>query len=144
MLQKIFDNDLVAIRKIKVILTLNKPAYVRMCIVDLSKALTYGFHYDYIKSKHGNNLRLLFTETDSLMYKIKTEVVCEDFSKDKEMFDFSNYSNKSSYYDGSNKLVVGKMTDETAGFGIKEFVESKTKMYSFLIDDNSDHKSQRM
>ena len=115
-----------------------------MCIVDLSKALMYGFHYDYIKNKYGNTLRLLFTETDSVMHKIETEVVYEGFSKDKEIFDFSNYSNKSSYYDGSNKLVVGKMTDETAGFGIKEFVGLKTKMYSFLIDDNSDHKSQRM
>ena len=58
----------------------------------------YEFHYDYIKSKYGNNSRLLFTETDSLMYEIKTEDVCKDFSKDKEMFGFSNYSTKSKYY----------------------------------------------
>ena len=71
MSQKIFDNDLVAIRKNKVTLTLNKPAYVGICILDLSKVLMYEFHYDCVKNKHGNNSRLLFTDTDSLMYEIK-------------------------------------------------------------------------
>ena len=68
----------------------------------------YEFHYDYSKNKYGNNSRLLFTDTDSLMYEIKTEDVNEDFSDDTEMFDFSNYSTKSKYYDNSNKLVIGK------------------------------------
>ena len=53
------------------------------------------FHYNYIKNKYGNNSRLLFTDTNSLMYEIKTEYVYKDFSKDKEMFDFSNHSTKS-------------------------------------------------
>ena len=79
MSHKIFDNDLVAISKNKVILTLKKPAYIEMCILDLSKVLMYEFHYDYIKNKYGNNSRLLFTDTDSLMYEIKTEDVYEDF-----------------------------------------------------------------
>ena len=56
------------------------------------------------------------------------------------MFDFSNYSTKSKYYDDSNKLVVGKMKDETAGVAIKEFVGLKSKMYSFLVDYSSEHK----
>ena len=79
----------------------------------------YEFHYDYIKNKYGNNSRLLFTDTDSLMYEIKTEDVYEDFSNDKEMFDSSNYSIKSKYYDNSNKLVIRKMKGETAGVAIK-------------------------
>ena len=54
----------------------------------------YEFHYDYIKNKHGNNSRLLFTDTDSLMHEIKTGDVYEDFSSNKEMLDFSNYSTK--------------------------------------------------
>ena len=72
---KIFDNGLVVILKKKVILTLNKPAYIGMCILELSKVLMYEFHYDYIKNKCGNNSRLLLTNTDSLMYEIKTEDV---------------------------------------------------------------------
>ena len=89
------DNDLVAIRKNKIKLTLNKPAHAGMCILELCKVLMYKFHYDYIKNKYGNNSRLLFADTDNLMYEIKTKDVYEDFSNDKEMFDFfSNYSMK--------------------------------------------------
>ena len=103
MWHKIFDNNLVVIRKSKVALKLNKPAYIGMCILELSKILMYEFHYDYSKNKYDNKSRLLFTVTDSLMYEIKTEDVYEDFSSDKEMFDFSNYSTKLKYYDNSNK-----------------------------------------
>ena len=67
MSHKIFDNDLVTVRKNKVTSVLNKPAYIGMCILELSKVLMYQFHYDYIKNKYGNNLRLLFTEIDSVM-----------------------------------------------------------------------------
>ena len=62
------------------------------------------------------------------------------FSKNKEKFDFSNYSTKSKYFDDSNKLVVGKIKYDPAGVAIKEFVELKGKMYSFLVDDSSKHK----
>ena len=72
-----------------------------------------------ILKKYSNNSTLLFTDTDSLVYEIKTEDVWEGFSNDKEMFDFSNYSIKSKYYDDSNKLVVGKSKDETVGVAIK-------------------------
>ena len=68
MSHKIFDNDLVAIRKKKVTLTLNKPAYIAMSILELSKILMYEFHYDYIKNKYSNNSRLLFTDANSFMY----------------------------------------------------------------------------
>ena len=78
---------------------LNKHAYIGMCILELSRALIYEFHYDYINDRFGYNSRLLFTGTDSLMYEIKTEDVYEVFSNDKEMFGFSNYSTRSKYYD---------------------------------------------
>ena len=114
-----------------------------MCILELSKVLMYEFHYDYIKNKYGNNSRLLFTDTDSLMYEIKPEGVYKDFNNDKEMLDFSNYSTKSKYYDNSNKLVVGKMKDEAAGIAIKELVGLKPEMYSYIADDNSEHKKAK-
>ena len=141
MSHKILENDLVARGKNKVTLTLNKPAYIGMCILELSKVLMYEFHYDYIKSKYGNNSKLLFT--DSLMYELKTEDVYEDFSSNKEMFDLSNYSTKSKYHDGSSKLVVGKMKDETAGVAIEKLLGLKPKMYSLLVDDNSEHKKSK-
>ena len=112
-----------------------------MCILGLSKVLSCKFHYDYIKNKYGNNSRFLFTDTDSFCNKFKVEDVYEDFSKDKEMFDFSSCSAESTSYD-SNKLVVGNMKDETGGVTIKEFAGSKSKMY-FLAGDNSKHKKAK-
>ena len=118
MSQKIFDNDLVVTRKRKVTVTLNNPVYVGMCILDLSKVVMCEFHYDYIKNRYGNNSRLLSNDTDSLMYEIKTEDLYEEFSKDKEMFGFSNYSAESKNYDVSNRLVIGQMKDETGGVSL--------------------------
>ena len=112
-------------------LTINKPVYLGICILELSKVLMYQFHYDYIKNKYGNNSRLLITDSDSLMYEIKTEDVYEDFGNNKEMVDFTNYSIKSKYYDNSNKVVVSKIKDVTARVAIEEFVGLKTKMYSY-------------
>ena len=77
------------------------------------------------------------------MHEIKTEDVYEDFCNDKEMFDISNYLAKSKYYNNSNKLVIGKMKDETAGAAIEEFVGLKPKMYSYLVDNNSGHKKEK-
>ena len=78
------------------------------------------------------------------MCGIKTADVHEDFSSDKEMFDFSNHSTKSKYYDDSNKLAIGKMEDETGGAAIEEFVGWKPKMHSFLIHNSENKKSKRL
>ena len=86
---------------------------------------------------------LLFTNTNSWMYEIKTEDVYEDFSKDKEILDFSHYFEESKYYDDSNKLVVGKMEDETTGVAIKEFSKLKPKTYFFLVDDSTEDKKAK-
>ena len=77
------------------------------------------------------------------MFENKTEDVCEDFTSDKEIFNFSNYSTKSRYYDDSNKLVIGKMKDETGGVTIEEFVGLKSKMYLLLSEDDIDHKKKK-
>ena len=97
MSHKIFDNNLVAIRKNKLALKLNKLVCIGMCILELSKVLMYKFHYDYIKNTYDNKSKLLFTDIDSLMYEIKTEHVYKDFSSDKKLFDFSNYPTNLKY-----------------------------------------------
>ena len=76
MSKKIFYIAWAVIRKSKVTLTLSKPAYVGMCVLDLSKILMYEFHNDYIENNYGNNSRPLFTDTDSLLYEIRTKDVC--------------------------------------------------------------------
>ena len=60
------------------------------------------------------------------------------------MFDFSNYSTKSKYYNDSNKLVIGKIKDETGGVVTEEFVGLMPRMYSFLVDNNKLKKAKGM
>ena len=87
--QSIFSKNFVAIHEIKPVLVLNKPICVEFSILDFSKLLMYESHYKCIKSKF--DAKLLFTNTDSLFYEIKTEDVYEDFYQDKNLFDFSDY-----------------------------------------------------
>ena len=68
-----------AVHKIKEALTLNRPGYVGMCILDVSKTLMYDFRYNYIKKKHDDRTKLLFTDTDGLTYEIEAEDVYQDF-----------------------------------------------------------------
>ena len=125
MLHKTFDNNLITTPKSKLGLKLNKPAYIGMSILQFSKVLMYEFHYDNIKNKCDSKSKILFAVTNSLMYEIKTEDVYQDFGSNKEMFDSSNYSTKSKYYDNSVKLVIEKNEDETGGYAIEEFVGKK-------------------
>ena len=78
-----------------------------MTVLELSKWLTYDFHYNFIKTNF--DAQLLFTDTDSLTYEIKSEDVYEEFFKHKNLFDFINFSKASKFYDNQNKMVVGKM-----------------------------------
>ena len=133
---KIFNENLVAVHKIKETLTLNRPAYVGMCILDLSKTLMYNFHYNYIKEKYGNKARLLFTDTDSLTYEIEADDVYQDFWNDKNKFDNSDYPESSPYFDKTNKKVIGKFKDEASGIPITEFVGLRSKMYSYIKDNH--------
>ena len=92
-----------ALHKVKEMLTLNRPAYVGMCILDLSKMLMYDFHYNYTKKKYNDRARLLFTNTNSLTYEIEAEDVYNSFWNDKNMFDNSDYLDSSPYYCNVNK-----------------------------------------
>ena len=134
---KIFNENLVAVHKIKETLTLNRPAYVGMCILDLSKTLMYDFHYNYIKSKYGS------TDTDSLTYEIKTQDVYRDFWDDKDRFDNSDYPENSPYFNKTNKKVIGKFKDEAAGIPIIEFVGLRSKMYSYMKNNDKGGKTAK-
>ena len=140
---KIFNENLVALNKIKEQIKLNKPAYVGMCILDLSKTLMYDFHYNYIKQKYGSKAKLLFTDTDSLTYEIEAEDVYQDFWKDKDLFDNSDYPENSPYFYKKNKKVIGKFKDEAAGVPIIEFVGLRSKMYSYIKDNNKEQKTAK-
>ena len=124
---KIFNENLMAVHKIKETLTLNRPAYVGMYILDLSKTLMYDFHYNYIKKKYNDRDKLLFTDTDSLTNEIETVDTYKDFWTDKDTFDNSDYPENSPYYCNTNKKIIGKFKDEACGIPITKFIGLKSK-----------------
>ena len=134
--QKIFSKNFVAVHRIKPVLTLNEPVYVGFSILELSKSLMYEFHYGHIKNKFDSNLS--FTDTESLVYEIKTEYVYEDFYLDKDLFDLSGYPLHSKFFDPVNKKIIGKMKDESKGKIISKFAGLKSKMYSLISVDNEE------
>ena len=141
--RKIFSENLVSVHMKKTSLTMNKPIYLGMCILDLSKTIMYDFHYNYIKPKYGDKAKLLFTDTDSLMYEIETEDFYKDISGDvKDRFDTSDYpeNHPSGIPTGINKKVLGMMKDEAGGKTIKEFVGLRAKLYSFIMDDGEENR----
>ena len=141
--RKILKDNLVSVHMKKTSLTMNKPVYLGMCILDLSKIIMFDFHYKYIKPKYGNKAKLLFTDTDSFLYEIQTEDFYKDISGDvKDRFDTSDYSENhpSGIPAGLNKKVLGKFKDEAAGKIIKEFVGLRAKLYSFKMDEGKENK----
>ena len=128
---KMFNENLFAINRIKEELVLNRPIYVGMAILDLSKLLMYEFHYTYMLKKYDKtNIKLMFMDTDSLCYEIKTDDVYKDLFQDKELFGNSDYPKNSTFFFDKNKKVTGKkMKDEAAGMVIKEFIGLRNKMY---------------
>ena len=110
---KFFGQDYAAIHKIKPVLILNKLIHVGFTVLNVSKWKMYDFHYNFIKKNF--NAELLFTDTDSLTYEIKSKNVYEEFYKWKDLFDFSNYSKDSKVFNETNKKVIGKMKDKFCG-----------------------------
>ena len=106
---------------------MNRPAYVGMCILDLSKTLMYNFHYNYIKKESGSRAKLLFTDTDSLTYEIEMEDVYKDLWKGKELFDNSDYPKGSPYEFQENKKVIGKFKDEACGKIVSAFAGLRSR-----------------
>ena len=141
--RKIFSENLISVHMKKTSLTMNKPVYLGMCILELSKTIMFDFHYEYMKPKYGNNAKLLFTDTDSFLYEIQTEDFYKDISRDvRDRFDTSEYpeNHPSGIPTGINKKVLGKFKDEVAGKIIKEFVGLRAKLYSFKMDDETENK----
>ena len=139
---KIFGKDYAAIHEIKPVLILKKPIYVGFTVLDLSKWKMYDFHYNFIKKNF--DAELLFTDTDSLTYEIKSENVYVEFFKRKDLFDFSNYPKDSKFFYETNKKVIGKMKDEFGGGVIViEFVGLKSKMYSVKKIDGKECNSAK-
>ena len=138
----IFDENLIAVHMRRTKLVYNKPIYLGMCILDLSKTLMYEFHYNYMKKKF-KEVSLLMTDTDSGFYEIKTEDFYADISADVDRwFDTSELpeNHLSCIRAGVNKKVLGMFKDEASGKPIEEFVGLRAKLYSYKMFQGDEHK----
>ena len=118
---------------------INKPFYIGMSILDLSKWHMYNFHYNVMKVIFGDRVHLLYTDTDSFIYEISSADVYEELRPHaRDYFDFSNYPENHMLKNSCNKKVPGKFKDESASKCITEFVGLRSKMYSFTFDDKKD------
>ena len=139
----IFDENLIAVHMKKTKLYFNKPVYLGMKILDLITFLMYDFHYIYIKTKYGDKDKLLFTDTDSIAYEIKTTEFYKDINLDNEKrFDTIDYltNHRSGITTGLNNKVIGMFKDEAGGKQIVEFIGLRAKLYSYKMRDGSEDK----
>ena len=154
------DLSIIEMKKIKV--KMNKPIYLGLSILEISKTLMYGFWYDYMKPKYNDDVKLCYMDTDSFIMNIKTNYFYKDIASDVEnRFDTSNYEVNTSETTaepgslernalarrplptGKNKKVIGLMKDELGGKIITEFVTLRPKTYSFLTDDGKEDKKAK-
>ena len=136
------DLSIIEMNKTKV--KMNKPIYLGLSILEISKILMYEFWYAYMKPKYNDNIKLCYMDTDSFVMNIKTE----DFYKDnanhvEKRFDTSNYEVNRPLPTGKNKKVIGLMKDELGGKTITEFVTLRPKTYSYLINDCKEDKKAK-
>lgn len=135
----IFNDNLVAIELKKLEVVMDKPIYVGLSVLDISKIVLYEFHYDYVRKVFGNNCKLLYTDTDSLIYEIICEDIYDVMKKDSHRFDTSDYDENNVYgIPLKNKKIVGLMKDECNGKPITEFAALRSKMYSIRVE-GEDH-----
>ena len=131
-----FTDDLAGLSLRKKSIVLSRPVYVGFAVLDISKSIMNDFHYRYAVAKYGPQIRLLMTDTDSLLYHIQTEDVYKDITEAHHLFDTSEYPIDHPCFSEENKKALGKFKDETCGIPIKEFIGLRAKCYSVLTVDD--------
>ena len=141
-----FSINLMAIEMKKTKVKLDELIYLGMTILDKSKELMYKIYYDYLKPKYANKVKLLYMDTDSFTLRIETYDFCKDIANDvHEWFDTSAYGKKDNrpLPIGKNKKVLGKFKYELNGMTMIEFCALRSKIYTYLLDDNSGKKKAK-
>ena len=133
---KLIDNNLTIIEMKNVKVKMNKPIYLGLIILDISKITMYEFWYDYVKTKYEDKAQLCYVDTDSFVVNIKTKDFFKDISQDvNKRFDTSNYTFDRPLPTGINKKVIGLMKDKLGGDIITEFVALRPKAYSYITNN---------
>ncbi|XP_076632284.1 uncharacterized protein LOC143347188 [Colletes latitarsis] len=131
----IFSENFVAITLKKLNVVLNKPIYVGMCVLDISKMQLYSFHYDFMAKELPGKCKILYTDTDSLIYELQCEDAYDVMKNNLHWFDTSNYKRDNQF---NMPLVhekeIGLMKDENGGKIMTTFVGLKAKVYSIRVN----------
>jgi hypothetical protein len=132
--EKEFNDDLAAIHMQKTTCKLDKPQYLGMCILDLSKQHMYDYWYNTIKVKYGEKAKLLMTDTDSLCFSVETEDIYRDRMDYIEQLDNSKYPE--GHFLHNSNTAIGKFKDEMNGKVIAEFAGTRAKYYAYKMADS--------
>ncbi|XP_071578601.1 uncharacterized protein [Temnothorax nylanderi] len=142
--RSVLSENLIAVELRKLEVKFNKPIYVGMCILDLSKVCLYEFHHEYMSPLYRDSCRIMYTDTDSLIYHIKCDDAYENMKRDIARFDTSDYAVDNAYgMSLVNKKVPGLMKDENNGAIMTEFVGLRAKMYALRVDGKKDCKKAK-
>ncbi|CAH1643155.1 unnamed protein product [Spodoptera littoralis] len=126
----IFSEDFIAIQLTPDKLVLDRPIYVGLSVLEYAKQHMYNFHYDFIKNKYGDNVKLCYTDTDSLLYLIHTQNFYKDLNENIIKFDTSNFDFNNPYsIPKINNKIPGLFKDELGGDVISEFTGLRAKLY---------------
>ncbi|KYM99021.1 hypothetical protein ALC62_10243 [Cyphomyrmex costatus] len=139
--RSIFSENLVAVELRKLEVTMNKPIYVGMCILEISKIRLYDFHYEHMVPLYRDKCTLMYTDTNSLIYFLKCVNAYEDIKRNITKFDTSDYPEDNVYgIPRLNNKIPGLMKDENNGAVMTEFIGLRAKMYALRVVGMSDVK----
>ena len=127
---KLFTENLLAIEMIKIQILMNKPVYLGLSILDLSKTVMYQFSYDYVKPKYVESVKLCYMDAGIFIPHVKIDDICKDIAENVETrFDTSNFKIDRLLPKGKNEIIIGLMKNELGGQIMKEFVWLRAKTY---------------
>lgn len=137
------SEEVAVIKLTKCDVLLNKPVFVGMAILDISKLQMYQFHYNTFVQTYGDRAKLLFTDTDSLCYLVQTDDLYKDMQGNLDCYDISDDPSDDPLHNKTNAKVIGKFKDESNGVPPLEFLGLRSKMYSLLLPNNKEKKTAK-
>ena len=141
-LHRIFCEDLVGVELNRLKLKLNKPIYIGMTVLDLSKYTMYDFYYNHLKRLYGSKVQLQMTDTDSFLFYCETNDLFNDMYAYSHLFDTSDFPKDHYLFSNVNKKVMGKMKSETINKSISEYCGLRSKMYAYICDNKEDKRAK--